>query len=204
MAAAIGNLLRLTDEQVYLGETVLNVYLYRVTSITGLAGNYLELINEWWEDNVLEPITNIQVPSLVHNSRRWENLTNYTDLFTESTPIAGTVSTGGGVLLPSYVTLGFLLERESLTTRNGAKRFSGVPVTWVDGNERVGGDTPVTAVEEALAADVVLGAITCAEPIIWGSPRENPPVVSYDYASIGGARFTRVGTQNTRKQGVGV
>lgn len=203
MAAAIGNLLQVTDFQTYLGQEVLNIYHYRVTSITGLAGTYLTDIANWFNDNVIEQLVTNQLELLVHTHVEARNLTNNIDIADLGLDRPGDLNEAGGNPLPSYVSLGFKLVRESLVTRNGYKRIAGLSDERVDGNVYTFSGTEEADIEAALAADIVLGLVTIAEPIIWGSPREVPPVVSYTYASIGSAQFTQLGTQNTRKAGRG-
>ena len=202
MAAVLGDLLQLVDNQTYLEQQVLNIYYYRVTSITGLGADYLEALNTYWEGLVLDAITPIQMSNLTHVSREWRNLSNGLDFFVENTPVVGELSTDTNQQEPSFLSAGFLLLRESLATRNGYKRFAGLSETDVVGNAWVGGSTRTNALATALASDLQAGLVTIAEPVIVRRPLI-PPVASYTYSSIGAAQFRGIGTQNTRKQGRG-
>lgn len=203
MAGTLGDLLQLVDNQTYLGQQVLNVYYYRITSITPLADPYLPTLGDWWESEVLPAITAIQLNSLVHVSREWRNLTNGTDLYTDTTAVPGVQTTGSGNASPSYVSAGFMLQRESLVTRNGYKRFAGISDANIAGNEWLEDGTTISNLEEALASDIFAGLVQVAEPVIVKRPID-VPVASYEYASIGSASFRSLGTQNTRKAGRGV
>ena len=203
MAASNGDLLQLVDNQSYLGQQILNVYYYRVTAIAGIADGYLSLLNDYWETNVLSAIKAIQNDGLSHVSREWRNMTNGVDLFTDGTVILGSNAESDAAQSPSFVSAGFLLQRESLVTRNGYKRFAGLSENLISGNTWVGGTPLLTAIETALAGDLNIGIISSAEPVIVKRPIE-APVVSYVYSSIGGASFRSIGTQNTRKAGRGV
>jgi hypothetical protein len=203
VAAVLGDLLQLVDNQSYLGQQVLNVYYYRVTATLGLADPYLADLNSYWEDNVLDPIIQIQGDGLVHQSREWRNISNGTDLFVESTAVPGANSVAESSELPSYVSLGFLLQRESLATRNGYKRFAGLTENFVEGNTWTGSTTSIDNIETALAGDLNIGILAVAEPVIVKRPIV-VPVGSYIYSSIGAASFRGLGTQNTRKAGRGV
>lgn len=203
MAAVLGDLLQLVDNQSYLGQQILNVYYYRVTATLGLADPYLSDLNSYWEDNVLDPIIQIQGDGLVHQSREWRNISNGTDLFVESTAVPGANSVAESSELPSYVSLGFLLQRESLATRNGYKRFAGLTENFVEGNTWTGSTTSIDNIETALAGDLNIGILAVAEPVIVKRPIV-VPVGSYIYSSIGSASFRGLGTQNTRKAGRGV
>jgi hypothetical protein len=203
VAAVLGDLLQLVDNQSYLGQQILNVYYYRVTATLGLADPYLSDLNSYWEDNVLDPIIQIQGDGLVHQSREWRNISNGTDLFVESTAVPGANSVAESSELPSYVSLGFLLQRESLATRNGYKRFAGLTENFVEGNTWTGSTTSIDNIETALAGDLNIGILAVAEPVIVKRPIV-VPVGSYIYSSIGSASFRGLGTQNTRKAGRGV
>jgi len=203
VAAVLGDLIQVLDNQVYLEQQVLNVYYYRVTSITGLGADYLSALNDIWEATVLDPILAIQLSSLVHVSRDWRNLSNGIDLFTAVEDIVGEVAFSTAIQTPSYVSAGFMLRRETLETRNGYKRFAGLPDDAIAGNNWTGTGADIEAIETALAADLIGGLITLAEPVIVKRPI-TPPVTTYVYSSIGSATFRGLGTQNTRKQGRGV
>lgn len=203
MAASNGDLIQMVDNQTYLGQQILNVYYYRITSPTGLADGYLADLNTYWETNVLPKITQIQNDELDHLSREWRNMTNGVDLFTDSTVVPGQNAVGTTKLVPSFVSAGFLLQRESLVTRNGYKRFAGLNEDDISGNTWVGPSIYMTNLESALAGDLNIGLFSVAEPVIVKRPIQ-APVASYVYSSIGSASFRGIGTQNTRKAGRGV
>lgn len=199
MAAGLGDLIQISDKQQYLGEDLLNVYYYRVTSLTGLTEPYLEAIGDWFVTNVITPVKAIQNPSLVHTLLEVRNLSNNIDFYEDPVNIPGTQPAGAGVPLASWYTVNFKLIRESLVTRNGSKRFSGLNEGYANGNTYTIDAGPRAAIEEALAEDIVLGIVTVAEPVIVKRPIVPPVGTSYLYASIGSAQYTKYGTQNTRK-----
>lgn len=204
MAATQGDLIRITDFQSYLGQQVLNVFYYRIVPVGGIADSgYLEML-EWFADDVITPVSMFQSDYLRHTNVTLENLTNGVDIRDLTTDIYGDITTADTTVTPSYVSLGFIMQRESRVTRNGYKRFAGVPEISVSGNTYVNpGGTVIADIEEALAKDWVEGIVTVAEPIIVKRPVSTPPVASYQYASIGSARLVGLGTQNTRKAGRG-
>lgn len=201
MAAALGDLIRLTDFQSYLGETVLNVYYYRITEITGVTGDYLEIVHSEWYEKVLTPVLKVQNVDTVHTNREVRNLSNNVDFFVDSFSTPGEFA--GDNALNSFTSLGFMLVRESLVTRNGYKRFAGLSENQVQGNSYNGDMDLIHDIEDGLAMDLMLGLTTLAEPVIVKRPII-PPVEDYDYASIGSAQFRGIGTQNTRKPGRGI
>lgn len=203
MAASLGDLLQCIDNQVYLGQQVLNVYYYRVVSITELGGAYLSSINDQFTANVLAAVTDLQNSGVEHVSREWKNLTNEVDLFVDGEVFPGTSGSTDATGEPSFVSAGFILRRESLATRNGYKRFCGLTEGQVAGNNYVGDAGVITAIETALAEDLFLGIVDTVEPVIVKRPIPSP-ATSFVYSSIGSSSFRGIGTQNTRKAGRGI
>lgn len=203
MAAVLGDLLQITDFQTYLGQQVLNVYYYRVVSVTGFTNDgYIPLLEEF-RDNVILAVVPLQSARLMHEYVEVRNLSNGVDVFTLEIDQPGTNAAASTADLPSYVSYSFKLVRESLATRHGFKRFAGVPDTMIDGNVYTSSTALTEAVEDALAADIVIGIATIAEPVIVKRPIPASPIASYVYSSIGSAIFSLIGTQNTRKIGRG-
>ena len=150
MGAALGDLIQVVDNQEYLEQQVLNVYYYRVTSILGLGDGYLTAFNDWFDANVLTPVAALQVDGLQHLSREWKNLSNGVDLFVDGTIVPGAQSVSPSSYTPSYVSLGFILRRESLVTRNGYKRIAGISESLISGNTYVGTGDGIPDIETAL------------------------------------------------------
>lgn len=203
MAAAINDVLRFTDIQTLLGETALNVYFYKVNVITGLGGDYLDTLGAWFRDTVLPPIVALQVTGLEHTELFMENLTNGIDIehFVTGYPVVG--EQAGGVELPPFVTYSFQLLRETRSTRNGAKRIAGVSSANVNDGVYVGDPAEITAVEDVLGADIVIGIVNIAQPVIVKHPID-VPLVAPVTNSISAGLFSGLGSQNTRKFGRGV
>lgn len=203
MGVSTGDLLQLIDNQSYLGQQCLNVYYYRWFSAPVLDTSYLALLNDDWESKVMNEVIKIQSDALTHNSREWKNLSNGVDIFTEGSVVEGLISAPDTSDYPSYVSAGFLLQRDSLVTRNGYKRFAGLTEGEVDGNESAIGAPTIASIEAALAAFLEVGLIEVAAPVIPKRPL-NPPLESYVYSSVQSARFRGIGTQNSRKKGRGI
>lgn len=203
MAAALGDIIRITDRQTLLGQQVLNVYFYRVQSLTGITGDYLDLFASTFQDVVLDDVKNIQHVELQHVGLFLENITNGVDIaeYTDGFPQGGMID--GGDVMPPFVSFGFQLLRESRTTRNGYKRFGGVPEDSVTDGVYTGAGGDITAVEEALGQDFQSGLVTFAAPVILKHPIE-VPLVDGVYNDISAGLFRGIGSQNTRKFGRGV
>lgn len=203
MAAVLGDLIQVIDNQVWQAQQILNVYYYRITATLGLADGYLSDLNDTFEDVVLNPVLALQSQYLSHVSREWKNLSNGVDLFVDGSVLPGLNTSAAVNQEPSFLSAGFILRRESLVTRNGYKRFAGLTSDQVDGNTSVISSTIISNIETGLASDLTIGLATVAEPVIVKRPI-SPPVASYLYASIGSASFRGIGTQNTRKSGRGI
>lgn len=199
MAADFGDLIQVTDKQLYLNQELLNVYYYRVVSLTGLIDGYLDLMADWFESDLLPPILDIQNDYLTHVSVDIRNLSNNVDVLERPLGILGTNVATSDTVLPSWVTVNFKLVRESLATRNGSKRYSGLLEGQNSFNAYAIPAPELAALETALAADVYFTAALVMEPVIVRRPIVPPVGTSYTYSSIGAAIYTRYGTQNTRK-----
>lgn len=204
VAAVLGDLLQITDFQTYYGQQMLNVYYYRLTSITGMNDAGYDDMLTWFIADVQQKVIQVQNGRVVHVALEVRNLTNGIDFRAVAQAVLGAASGTAELDVPSYVSLGFKLIRESLTTRNGYKRFGGLLESQIAGNTYTfTADSVRTNIQTALAADYVAGAVTMAEPVIVKRPLGTPPIASFAYASVGAAQYTQLGTQNTRKAGRG-
>lgn len=137
----------------------------------------------------------------------WKNLSDPTEIGSFIIP-GGVIGAGGGDALPPYSSYSFLLRRLNATTRNGHKRFAGIPE-----NAQANGIAISSIIDELeLAADVFGNPIdiefaspstltlTLAPRIVRknaaGAMTLSQPVLS--------AEYTGIGTQNTRKYGRGM
>jgi len=200
VAALLGDLIRVVDIQSFLGQTVLNVSFYHFDILTGAGDGYLEEMASAYNDAVVTPMTQLQADDLLHTEREWRNLTNETDLFLDTEVIPG-IRTGDP--LNSFTSLGFMLNRASLVTRNGFKRIGGLTEDMISGNTVTFPSTTQSDMETGFTAALFDGIIQFGHPIIVKRPIPKP-AVSYDFSEISGCSFRRIGTQNTRKAGRGI
>jgi len=178
------------------------VYFYRVSDLTPLVGDYLQVFSDSFQDIVLPPVTDIQCVDVSHVGLFLENLSNGVDILEDTSgfPVPGGVSEVS--CMPPFVSYGFQLVRESRVTRPGYKRFAGVPEEWVTDGVYSAGTEALEAVEEALGADFLAGIAHYAAPVIVKRPFE-VPAVTYEYSDLSAGLFKGIGTQNTRKLGRG-
>lgn len=207
MALAVGDIIQFTDEQLYLGQQVLNVYHYRVdeldpdVTIGDLADQFVTLI--------LSIIREIQITSLIHTQVTVRNLTNGLDIWEEPLDLAGLADVPDP--MPSFVTYAYRLIRSTALTRHGAKRIAGVGEGWVNGNVPTPTALPGLQSRASVFVDPVSREGTVSDfvltPVIVGRvPTGELGAGEYDLSRINpvaDAQFIRISTQTTRRAGRG-
>lgn len=197
-------LVQVTVEQLYLEQRIMNVFYYRYDFIADPAGDWLENANTQFVDNVWTPCQSIQAEQCVTTSITWKDLTGGVDFFVDSTARPGGISgSPDNALEPSYVSVGFLLRRNSLATRNGYKRFGGLISSNIDGNEFVDYGTSVDDIIAALQYEILGGLTPVLFPVIVKRPLPGAGD-PYVYSGVQTVEFRGLGTQNTRKRGRGI
>lgn len=207
MAAAIGDILQITDVQTYLGQLMLNVYMYRVDELGSLVG-YQEMADAF-QSLVVTPVRGVQSTGVTHTQTVIRNLTNGIDIFEDAIDAAGV---DGSVPLASFVGLSFRLVRSTGLTRHGAKRIGGLTESTVAGN-----NIDPTVQDEVDAIEAALGGTVNVDgagdndfvltPVIVGRvPTGEPGAGDLDLSvvnDVAEAQFIRVSTQTTRRAGRG-
>lgn len=119
-------------------------------------------------------------------------------------PIPGDVASD---VLPPFVTWSFLLKRTTRLTRNGHKRFSGVPETWVNNGQPVSGhETAIADVNSVLEDSLLLDAFGGLSPQMIIDPVIIRKLSQFSYSFVNevqSSQLTGLGTQNSRKYGRG-
>lgn len=187
---------------------VINVFQYEYTTATPLdLGDFgQEFVDGWAEllRAVLQPVLSVEVAyPIIDLVNLTDPLEIWSGQFDE--PINGTVT---GDVLPPFATWSFLLKRTTSATRNGAKRFSGIPesmqITGIPTSAAalllndlgsflgdplavsIDGGTPATAVlQPVITRKDATGALITSQPVSSG-------------------QFRHIGTQNSRKFGRGI
>lgn len=199
MTIATGDLLQIVDNQTYLGEDLMNVYYYRWFSAPALDNVVYDDLLDDFKEVVVNKVIAVQVEQLEHTTLEIKNLSNGIDFRVLTLELTGDIPAADDALLPSYQAMTFQLIRDSLVTRNGSKRYAGVIESAVEGNEFVGYDSAIAAIETALSDKLHTGIIETCAPIIVKRPFTPPVGSSYEYSSVSAALFKGLGTQNTRK-----
>jgi hypothetical protein len=203
VAASGGDIIRITDIQSFLGQTLLNVYFYQLNLEGVFLTGYLADIALHFTEAVVTPVSGVQDVTLSHTSLFLENLSNGVDILTYTTdfPIDGTIP--GADVFPPYVSLGFQLIREERTTRNGYKRIGGISESSVTAGVIDLPSSLIEDVQNGMKADIVSGLATLCNPVIVRHPI-TIPLVSPVFSHVGDCLFKSVGTQNTRKFNRGI
>lgn len=138
----IGDILRVTAKQTLFGENMFNVFFYEV--FAGSNGLLVlgAIADEWaaeWKLNIAAALS-VEVELV---EVKIENMTNGVDFIEFPTSQNGNIA---GECSPSFVAYGVQQKRSTKVTRNGSKRFSGVPESQHTDNEVTLGQNEVDKV----------------------------------------------------------
>lgn len=190
------------------GNKGLNVFQYRVTGDTpfSLLDYGQDICNAWYAAQValLQPITSTLVS--------WRDLTivNLSQPLEIWLGIADDLSAGAvsGDCLPPAVSWGFILRRSDRTTRNGYKRFWGVPESLqVNGQPAGAAITALPVIADALGAALPLTGLGVPDISIILAPeivRKDATGAMTLHQPVYDGQFRTIGTQNSRKFGRGM
>lgn len=187
----------------------LNVFQYQVVTPEpfGLALNGQELCEGIYAHILSSELRAIISSQVAYNGFSIKNLSEPLEIF-EGVPNEAIVGDVAGDCLPPYAAYGFKLTRTTALTRNGAKRFWGVPES-MQVNGQPGGlaivNLPLIAQNLAFGFDFDL----VIEPV--ENVQFYPAIVRKDAAGLMtqfqrvlSAQFRSITTQNTRKFGRGM
>ncbi len=193
----VGGLIQITDFQQYLGHQILNVYYYRAIETVDWGDNIITVLGDF-TTRVIDVVRTIQSQNLVHEFIEARDLSSNLQVASITLSANGTFA-NTTENAPSSLCHTFRLQRNSLVTRNGYKRFAGVVEGQVNGNNQAAITTQIANIITALADNLEDGGLEVLEPVIVKRPI-NPPVgTTYAYSTIAGCDYRGVGTQNTRK-----
>lgn len=186
----------------------LNIFQYQVDTEApfNLADYGQEICNSWYErvTSELQPLTStlcswqdVVITNLSTPAEFW--------LGVPDTPVSGLVS---GDTLPPYASWGFILRRTTKITRNGAKRFWGVPESMqVNGIPTAGAGVLLPSLADFLGAQQFHTAIGTPPIEFTLTPeivRKNALGEMTLHQHVYDGQFRAITTQNTRKFGRGM
>lgn len=209
----IGDIVRVTANQSYLGQLTQNVFFFIMTALpTPIDGqtDYQTLLQEF---NAGWGITTrlYQSNSCTHTYYRIDNLTNGVDFAELPLNVAGSL-TGPGA--PSFMAINFILRRATGETRNGSKRMGGLTEDQFDANSVTLSGPIRSALEDAFGLsllDSTTDDVTAIQIIVgresYIDPEDGKKKYRLDldrYTLVAGATLTAISTQRSRKLGRGV
>lgn len=202
-----GDLVRVVVQQRFIetNEQMLNVFHYQVTDVEGTWTDPADFAQFAAEVliGMQEVVGVFQTTEIAYDSATFTNLTNGLEFGVYIPP----VDLFGVVTPPTeplHVAISFKLNRSTLATRNGSKRFGGIADSLITDatGQGIAGLTQTATLEAWLAEpfEVVVGGgneATAIPVILRTAATGVPPTV---FNPIASAQFRGVGSQNSRKR----
>lgn len=212
MSAAVGDILKVTLHETFLGQKIENVFFYRLTGVPSPAAGetFEQLVAERFNVVVAFHVRAIQSTFCLNTIIRVDNITNGIDFYELTVGVAGDLAADP---LASFDAINFVLRRTTGITRNGSKRIGGLTENGVSGNTVIIAAGTLNPLEASLSADLVTAdavPVAFAEPVIVGRIFDPTVGASGGYVldltkinPIASASATAVSTQRSRKAGHG-
>lgn len=192
-----GDVVQITLEGRSLGEPTTNVFYYGASSsAVGEPDAYANVLSRF-NTVVLTPLIAILNLQTQFDQITIKNLSNGLDYAVTTITRVGTLA---GAALPAYITFSAQLVRNTLLTRNGSKRFSGLVEEGIVGNTISWNPAQKAAVEVALASDLVslVPGSWNLQPIIVGRfPQGSPNAGELDLSRTNNVIQARLGQRVT-------
>lgn len=202
------NVYQIIDNYTFLGQQCSNVYFYQIGP--GLVTGAADLLT-LFTDQVLPAILEVQPAQIVHTAVTIQNLFNAVEYAEELMSTPGEL-VGAGENLPSFISGGYTLARQTPTTRSGKKRIAQAGEAYTTGGFWVGDGVVVgNTLADILENTLTSGAVQVLFPVIVGrilvEEGEYRLPETMAEAIVNGIVdcifSTLVTTQNSRKVGVG-
>lgn len=185
---------------------ILNVYYFEVFSLAlpNALYNMRDEISEWYAEIFVQPILDIQTTGVTHTRLEVATIENWEVDFAVIDLPGGVIGANASNFTASSTAWSFQLVRQNRTTRNGSKRYAGVPEDAANNNVALPGIVPYLAAVEAMLGGptdvpLVLGEVMTLLPVIAKTPVA-PAKLPSVFNNVTGALYRGLGTQNTRKQ----
>lgn len=202
MAIALNDILQITWEQTYLSRVALNVYFYKVTTLTGTPT--YEEVGDAFALAVIDKVNAIQSNQVANVGYEIKNVTNELDIFSDVNTALGDVANEA---LPAFNAWGFRLVRATALTRHGSKRYVGIPETWVtngtpNASFTTARDELIAVLDDPLTVDGATGDCVITPVIVGRVFDETEGYYKLDLTrinSISAVAFSRITSQVSRK-----
>jgi len=201
---ATGDIIELRDVQIFNGAVeMLNVYHYFVADGASDGNDALHCA-EMWTETVLPLVKGLQSNLLVHTSVEAVNLLNPAD-FTSLVYVPAVAGDQTGEALPPYNTFTFQFVRATRAVRHGWKRIGGIPeIGNTNGVASAGFLTTLADIADAMASTLEDGDNSALyTPRIVRKTYVDGLLTDVQSFNINGVVYRHIGTQNSRKFGVG-
>lgn len=188
----------------FLGQKMTNIYWYQLTSIPGNAPAVVaQQLCEEWRDSVWQAHKQWTSQSLHMDGVQ---AVNWADLDSQNQIVIDEVGQNITDPLPTFVSVTYLSSPPKIGGQYGSKRFPGVCEENIDGNSIQQTLTQFDDLADALAATLVTASGDTFElvlPISAQIPKMGTANVPFSRYISGGAWSYSLGTQYSRKAGVG-
>lgn len=182
------------------GVNTINVFHYGVVSGGGAEAITLEAAATAFATSVVSPLTLLLTEEATFSAVRARM---FYDPVLEHIENIGEQGTSESDTLPPFCTLGFIYRRSNLLTRNGYKRFSGIPEEQQSSGHVSPAYAATCATFAAALADDLLGVvgedIVIFTPVIVSKVSGGAAIVPPANYPISTVQFQGIGTQNSRK-----
>ena len=212
MPLNIGDIYKITANQVYGGQLMQNVFMYEYLNPAegvGVPAQIQTILNAF-KTEVGDVMRTVQVGAVNHTSYRFDNLTDGVTFGELLVNLAGFKE---NVPSPSFLAVNVKLVRLTGITRNGSKRIGGISEDATSGNTLLWSGPEVAAIQNAFGSAIhnPVGAENIGAPVIVGRTEElnedGDLVYVLDLTKVNpivSAQVTALTTQRSRKVGHGV
>lgn len=190
------------------GEKVLNVFHYYTTTeqTEGPANDFATALHVQFVEFVVGAIKQVQNADLKYEHVSVTNAFDYPNRYEAAVSDVGVQSLGGSD--SSFVAFAFKYVRMYNHTRNGSKRFAGVPDNLMVGNLYTGAIGPLNTLANLLGgnligADVQQATKPTFSPCIVHRDEVKPYAIMYGNP-VSSVQYTGITTQTSRKRGRGI
>lgn len=188
------DLYEIVFRQVLLGQLCINVFYYKDEEIGPLVA--LGEVADAFEIQVAPDIFAVQSGDTLGLDLTVRRVGDVQERIRDLSTLSGDRT---GPSAPSFTAWGFILNRSTIDTRNGGKRFAGISETDTDGNDPVPGiNSPLLVLADSLKFNLDLDNGAVLKPFIFRRGSFVGP--NYHGSEVADAAFTRITSQVSRKE----
>lgn len=208
MIIPVGQIYEVQMHQRLFGEKVLNVFHYYTDTeqVEGPDNDFAIALFVQFEQFVAAEVCKIQNADVKYELISVANAFDYPNRYEATVSREGLQSLGGSD--SSFVAFSFKYVRKHNHTRNGSKRFAGVPDNFMVGNLYTGSDAPLHNLANLLGGNMTGEDVQQAnkpvfKPCIVHRDEVKPYAIMYGNA-VSSVQYVGITTQTSRKRGRGI